>query len=63
MKVRHVPSDEEIKALREREYLERWPVPQQLEALSEASLGRPEKLERMAADFAKIRKAHPYFSA
>lgn len=40
-------------------YLQAWPVPQQMEALTEAADGRPEKLAQMRADFAAIRAAHP----
>lgn len=40
-------------------YLTAWPVSQQMEALTEAAMGRPEKLDRMTADFAAIKAANP----
>jgi len=60
MKVIHVPSPEEIRERRRAEYLTRWPVERQLEALSEATMGRPEKLEQMKRDLLEIREALPY---
>jgi hypothetical protein len=38
-----------------------WPVSKQLEALTEAASGRPEKEKQMAEDFAEIRRVLPYF--
>lgn len=60
MKVRHRPSDDEVRRRRQTEYLARWPVDKQLEAHSEAAAGRPEKLAAMTADFAAIRKSFPF---
>lgn len=45
---------------RARRYLAAWPLPQQAEAHAEAAAGRPEKRERMLADFAAIRAALPF---
>lgn len=56
-----MPSREEIAARRQAEYLKQWPVEKQLEALSEASEGRPEKIEKMREDFAAIREALPFY--
>ena len=60
MKVTHVPSPEEIRERRKREYLARWPVERQLEALSEAARGRPEKLVEMRRGLLEIREALPF---
>ena len=60
MKVTHVPSPEEIRERRKREYLARWPVERQLEALSEAAMGRPEKLDEMRQGLLEIREALPF---
>ena len=57
MKVLHVPSREDVALARKRQYLERWPIENQLEAYAEAAAGRPEKQIRMLKDFAEIRKA------
>jgi hypothetical protein len=56
MKVQHIPTPEEIRERRKREYLARWPVERQLEALSEAAMGRPEKLNEMKKDLSEIRE-------
>ena len=60
MKVTHVPSPEEIRERRRAEYLSRWPVERQLEALSEAAMGRPEKLDEMRRGLLEIREALPF---
>ena len=57
----HVPTQEETREARRREYLKAWPVSRQLEALTEAAAGRPEKEQRMKEDFAEIRRVLPYF--
>ena len=61
MKVVYTPSREEVRARRRQCYLERWPVEAQMEALVEASSGRPEKLKKMQEDFAEIRRVLPFF--
>ena len=60
VKVRHVPPREEIRERRRSEYLARWPVERQLEALSEAAMGRPEKLDEMKQGLLEIREALPF---
>ena len=60
MKVTHVPTPEEIRERRKREYLARWPVERQLEALSEAAMGRPELLDEMRRGLLEIREALPF---
>jgi hypothetical protein len=55
------PSDDEVRAERRRRYLIGWPEREQLEAFSEAAMGRPEKLNRMTEDFAEIRRVLPFF--
>ena len=57
MRVRHVPSREEVGRERKRRYLEQWPIEKQLEAYAEAAAGRPEKQIEMLKDFAEIREA------
>lgn len=51
----------EIQRKRKEKYLEQWPIEKQLEAISEAISGRPEKQEQMLKDFTKIREALPFF--
>ena len=60
MRVRHIPTPEEIRERRKREYLARWPVERQLEALSEAAMGRPELLDEMRRGLLEIREALPF---
>ena len=60
MKVQHIPTPEEIRERRRAEYLARWPVERQLEALSEAAMGRPEKLDEMKQGLLEIREALPF---
>lgn len=42
--------------LRKEQYLKHWPIEKQMEAHAEAAMGRPEKLDNMLSDFAKIRE-------
>ena len=60
MKAVHIPTPEEIRERRRREYLARWPVERQLEALSEAAMGRPERLDEMRRGLLEIREALPF---
>ena len=60
MKVQHIPTPEEIRERRRAEYLAQWPVERQLEALSEAAMGRPEKLDEMRQGLLEIREALPF---
>ena len=55
MEFKYTPTSEEVRRERQRRYLEGWPVEKQLEAYSEAMMGRPEKQERMMKDFMRIR--------
>ena len=60
MKVSYTPARDEFRAERKRRYLEKWPMISQLEALSEAAMGRPEKLDEMTGDFTAIRESLPF---
>ena len=62
MKVIHIPTDTEIREERKKQYLAKWPIEAQLEAISEAAMGRTGKREAMLADFAWIRESLPYLS-
>lgn len=59
MKVVYHPNDTDIANLRKRAYLKQWPVELQLEALTEASNGHPEKLEKLKNDIMAIKKLYP----
>lgn len=51
---------EQIAEERRRRYLAAWPMHAQLEAQHDAANGRPEKLERMTTDFARIKAELPF---
>ncbi len=61
MRVIYISSHEEISEQRKKNYLNAWPIEKQLEAYSEALLGRTEKQEQMLKDFAEIREALPFY--
>jgi hypothetical protein len=61
MKATYTPGNDDVRAERRRRYLEGWPVDKQLEAFSEAAMGRPGKLDEMTEGFAAIRAALPFF--
>lgn len=60
MKIEPVRSKEEISRFRQAEYLRRWPLFRQFEAMQDRDNGRPEKWQAMMADFARIRQELPY---
>ena len=60
MKIAYKPTPEEVRKKRQKEYLERYPVENQLEALTEAAQGRPEKLNELMRGLAEIRGALPF---
>jgi hypothetical protein len=49
------PTEEEVRVARKREYLAACPVDEQLEALYEAAVGRPEKLQAVCGRIETIR--------
>lgn len=60
MKIEYKRSREKTSELRKEAYLKLWPFEKQLEAMLDNGNGRPEKMDRMAADFAAIRASLPY---
>jgi len=52
VKVIYMPPTDMVRERRKQMYLEKWPVEAQMEALTEASMGRPEKLENLKKDLA-----------
>lgn len=60
MRINYKPTPEEVRKKRKNEYLERYPVERQLEALTEAAQGRPEKLNELVQGLAEIRGALPF---
>ena len=60
MKIAYKPTPEEVREKRQKKYLQRFPVERQLEALTEAAQGRPEKLNELMQGLAEIRGALPF---
>ena len=60
MKVTHKPPDDEVRERRKKAYLARYPVEIQLEAITEASLGRPGKLNELVKGLSEIRESLPF---
>ena len=60
MKVTHKPPDDEVRERRKKAYLARYPVEIQLEAITEASLGRPDKLNELVKGLSEIRESLPF---
>lgn len=61
MKVTYVPTKDDVREARKQRYLNLWPLEKQLEALTEAAMGRPEKRDEMVKDFAEIRRVLPFY--
>ena len=59
MKIKYIPSEKEVKDARREEYLTSLPIEEQLEALMENAMGRPEKLNAIASKIQKIKEKHP----
>lgn len=60
MRIEKTRTREEIANFRRQEYLRRWPLSRQFEAMQDRDNGRPEKWQAMMADFARIRQDLPY---
>ena len=60
MKIKYKPTSVEVRKKRKAEYLSKYPIEIQLEALTEAASGRPEKLNELMQGLAEIRGALPY---
>ena len=60
MKIKYKPTSAEVRKKRKAEYLQRFPVDVQLEALTEAASGRPEKLNELLQGLAEIRESLPF---
>lgn len=59
MRVSLPASVDHVLAARKAAYLAAWPRDAQLEAHADAAAGRPEKLQAMLADFARIKAENP----
>ena len=59
MKIKYIPTDKEVKDSRKEEYLTSLPIEDQLEALIENAIGRPEKLNVIISKIQKIKEKYP----
>ena len=60
MKIDYRPTPDEVRKKRQDEYLRQYPIEVQMEALTEAAMGRPGKLDELRDGLAKIRESIPY---
>jgi len=60
LKIHYSPTPEKVRSDRKIEYLKRYPVEAQLEALTEASMGKTKKLEELLRGLSEIREAIPF---
>jgi len=60
MKIKYKPTSVEVRKKRKAEYLSKYPIEIQLEALTEAAQGRPEKLNELLQGLAEIRESLPF---
>lgn len=59
MKLTYSPTPEELSEFRRAGYLKAWPVEAQLEALTDAASGRPEKLARLLDALKAVKDLYP----
>lgn len=60
MRIEYRPTPEEVRARRKEAYVKAYPLEVQMEALTEAALGRTEKLEELKKGLSKIRESLPF---
>ena len=60
MKLTYRPTKAKVQEDRKKAYLKNCPIEVQLEALTEAAMGRPEKLNTLIERLAEIKSQLPY---
>ena len=60
MKINYKPTAEEVKKKRKEKYLLCYPIEIQLEALTEAAMGRTAKLDELVEGLSDIRESLPF---
>lgn len=60
MKINYKPTAEEVKKKRKERYLSDYPIDAQLEALTEAAMGRTAKLDELVKGLSDIRESLPF---
>jgi len=60
MKIKYKPTSAEVRKNRKEEYLSKYPIEIQLEALTEAAMGRTAKLDELVKGLSDIRRTLPF---
>ena len=60
MKIKYKPTSAEVRKNRKEEYLSKYPIEIQLEALTEAAMGRTTKLDELVKGLSVIRESLPF---
>lgn len=60
MKINYKPTSAEVRKKRKEEYLSQYPIEIQLEALTEAAMGRTTKLDELVKGLSNIRETLPF---
>ena len=60
MKISYKPTSAEVRKKRKEEYLSQYPIEIQLEALTEAAMGRTAKLDELVKGLSDIRESLPF---
>ena len=60
MKINYNPTSAEVRKKRKEEYLSQYPIEIQLEALTEAAMGRTTKLDELVKGLSNIRESLPF---
>ncbi len=60
MKINYKPTSAEVRKKRKEEYLSQYPIEIQLEALTEAAMGRTAKLDELVKGLSDIRESLPF---
>ena len=60
MKIKYNPTSAEVRKKRKEEYLLKYPIEIQLEALTEAAMGRTAKLDELVKGLSNIRESLPF---
>ena len=60
MKISYKPNADEVKKKRKEKYLSDYPIDTQLEALTEAAMGRTAKLDELVKGLSDIRDSLPF---
>ena len=60
MKINYKPTSAEVRKKRKEEYLKQYPIEIQIEALTEAAMGRTAKLDELVKGLSDIRESLPF---